>query len=64
MRLPAERELAAMFSVSRPTIREAVIALELESFVEVRMGSGVYVIENRKGKSRFYDKDVGPFDLT
>ncbi|MFT4835895.1 MAG: GntR family hexuronate regulon transcriptional repressor [Psychromonas sp.] len=64
MRLPAERELAAMFSVSRPTIREAVIALELESFVEVRMGSGVYVIENRKGKSRFSDKDVGPFELT
>tara|TARA_B100000809_G_scaffold19840_1_gene17455 strand:+ start:25611 stop:26378 length:768 start_codon:yes stop_codon:yes gene_type:complete len=64
MRLPAERDLASMFSVSRPTIREAVIALELESFVEVRMGSGVYVIENRKGKSRFSDKDVGPFELT
>ena len=27
MRLPAERDLAAMFSVSRPTIRAAVIAL-------------------------------------
>lgn len=64
MRLPAERDLATMFSVSRPTIREAVIALELESFVDVRMGSGVYVIENRKGKSRFSDKDVGPFELT
>jgi len=64
MRLPAERELAAMFTVSRPTIREAVIALELEGCVEVRMGSGVYVIENRKGKSRFSDKDVGPFELT
>ena len=64
MRLPAERDLAAMFSVSRPTIREAVIALELESFVEVRMGSGVYIIENTKDKSRFSDKDVGPFELT
>ncbi len=64
MKLPAERDLAAMYSVSRPTIREAVIALELEGFVEVRMGSGVYVIENRKGKSRFSDKDVGPFELT
>tara|TARA_R110002167_G_scaffold55802_8_gene158454 strand:+ start:102 stop:869 length:768 start_codon:yes stop_codon:yes gene_type:complete len=64
MRLPAERDLASMFSVSRPTIREAVIALELESFVEVRMGSGVYVIESRKRKSRFSDKDVGPFELT
>ena len=64
MRLPAERDLAAMFSVSRPTIREAVIALELEKFVEVRMGSGVYIIENIKEKSRFSDKDVGPFELT
>jgi DNA-binding FadR family transcriptional regulator len=64
MRLPAERDLAAMFNVSRPTIREAVIALELENFVEVRMGSGVYIIENNKGKSRFSDKDVGPFELT
>ena len=64
MRLPAERDLAAMFNVSRPTIREAVIALELENFVEVRMGSGVYIIENTKGKSRFSDKDVGPFELT
>jgi DNA-binding FadR family transcriptional regulator len=64
MRLPAERDLASMFGVSRPTIREAVIALELENFVEVRMGSGVYVIESSKGKSRFSDKDIGPFDLT
>ena len=64
MRLPAERDLAAMFNVSRPTIREAVIALELENFVEVRMGSGVYIVEHSKGKSRFSDKDVGPFELT
>lgn len=64
MRLPSERDLAAMFDVSRPTIREAVIALELEQFVEVRMGSGVYIIENSKKKSRFDGKDVGPFELT
>jgi len=64
MRLPAERDLATMFNVSRPTIREAVIALELENVIEVRMGSGVYVIENSKGRSRFSDKDVGPFELT
>ncbi len=64
MRLPAERELAAMLGVSRPTIREAVIALELEHYVEVRMGSGVYVLDYRKGRNRFSDKDVGPFELT
>jgi len=64
MRLPAERDLAAMFNVSRPTIREAVVALELESLVEVRMGSGVYITENIKEKSRFSNNDVGPFELT
>lgn len=64
MRLPAERELASMFNVSRATIREAVVALELENFVEVRMGSGVYIIEKNKKKSRFSNNDVGPFELT
>lgn len=42
-RLPAERELAAQLGVSRPSVREALIALEVEGLVEVRMGSGVYV---------------------
>jgi DNA-binding FadR family transcriptional regulator len=44
-RLPAERELVERFSVSRPTIREAVIALEAQGYVEVKTGSGVYVLE-------------------
>lgn len=43
-RLPAERELAALYDVSRPTVREAVIALEVQGFVEVRVGSGAYVM--------------------
>ena len=43
-RLPAERELAAIHGVSRPTAREAIIALEVQGFVEVRVGSGAYVI--------------------
>jgi GntR family transcriptional repressor for pyruvate dehydrogenase complex len=42
-RLPAERELSAQFNVSRPTVREAVIALEVQGLVEVRVGSGAYV---------------------
>ncbi len=44
-RLPPERELSAMFEVSRPTLREAIIALELMGQVEVRGGSGVYVLD-------------------
>ncbi|MDX1736553.1 MAG: GntR family transcriptional regulator, partial [Halioglobus sp.] len=42
-RLPSERDLANQFGVSRPTIREAMIALEIAGLVEVRSGSGVYV---------------------
>ncbi|MEN9932188.1 MAG: hypothetical protein RIS17_761, partial [Pseudomonadota bacterium] len=42
-RLPAERELAAQYAVSRPTVREAIIALEVQGLVEVRIGSGAYV---------------------
>jgi GntR family transcriptional repressor for pyruvate dehydrogenase complex len=42
-RLPAERELAQQLGVSRPSLREALIALEIEGSVEIRMGSGVYV---------------------
>ncbi|WP_204259670.1 FadR/GntR family transcriptional regulator [Lichenicola cladoniae] len=42
-RLPAERELAQQLGVSRPSLREALIALEIDGTVEVRMGSGIYV---------------------
>ncbi len=42
-RLPPERDLALQLGVSRPSVREALIALEVEGRVEVRMGSGVYV---------------------
>lgn len=42
-RLPAERELSAEFDVSRPTVREALIALEAQGLVEVKVGSGAYV---------------------
>lgn len=68
-RLPAERELAHQFEVSRPTVREAVIALELDGLVEVRLGSGVYVAEAAAGRrgvaqADTVPMDVGPFELT
>ncbi|MGF9692465.1 FadR/GntR family transcriptional regulator [Rhizobium sp. 0TCS1.26] len=43
-RLPAERDLAQQLGVSRPSLREALIALEIDGTVEIRMGSGIYVI--------------------
>jgi DNA-binding FadR family transcriptional regulator len=42
-RLPPERDLSLALGVSRPSLREALIALEVEGIVEVRTGSGVYV---------------------
>jgi DNA-binding FadR family transcriptional regulator len=44
-RLPTERELADKLNVSRPTIREALIALEVEGRIRIRVGSGIYVAE-------------------
>ena len=42
-RLPPERDLAQQLGVSRPSLREALIALDVEGRVEIRSGSGVYV---------------------
>lgn len=53
-RMPAERDLAKQLGVSRPSVREALIALEVEGWVEVRTGSGIYVQEaaSRRGPAR------------
>ena len=61
-RLPAERELAERFGVSRPTIREAVIALEAKGRVAVKTGSGVYVLEP-KVEIEGLGQAVSPFEL-
>lgn len=47
-RLPSERDLAQQLGVSRPSLREALIALEIDGAVEIRMGSGVYVAVERE----------------
>src|ERR1700722_6499013 len=44
-RLPAERDLAKMLGVSRPVVREAMIALEIAGLLEVHTGSGTFVKE-------------------
>jgi GntR family transcriptional repressor for pyruvate dehydrogenase complex len=48
-RLAPERDLAQLLGVSRPSLREALIALEIEGSVEIRMGSGIYVCEHLLG---------------
>ena len=66
-RLPAERDLAKQLGVSRPSVREALIALEVEAWVEVRTGSGVYVLErsagNRTAGTELAPAEWGPLEL-
>jgi len=42
-KIPSERELMDIFSVSRTTVREAVAALEREGVVEKRHGKGTFI---------------------
>jgi GntR family transcriptional regulator, transcriptional repressor for pyruvate dehydrogenase complex len=44
-RLPAERELAKSFSVSRSSIKEAITVLESTGIVEIRTGVGTFLKE-------------------
>lgn len=62
-RLPAERELAAAHNVSRPTVREAIIALEVQGLVEVRVGSGAYVVR-LPGSEELPGFNISAFELT
>ncbi len=62
-RLPPERELAERYGVSRPTIREAIVALEALGQVKVKTGSGVYVLSGKSAKNGI-SLSVSPFELT
>jgi GntR family uxuAB operon transcriptional repressor len=59
-RLPSERTLAERFGVSRTQVREAIIALEVQGVVEVRVGSGIYVAEAPEARSITFELPHGP----
>jgi GntR family transcriptional repressor for pyruvate dehydrogenase complex len=44
-KLPSERDLAERFRVSRPSVREALRAMEMIGLIEIRPGDGVFVTE-------------------
>ena len=46
-RIPAERQLAEHFKVSRMTLRQAIKTLEEEGILERRLGSGTYVANQK-----------------
>jgi GntR family transcriptional repressor for pyruvate dehydrogenase complex len=63
-KLPSERDLAEMLQVSRPSIREAMIALEASGVIEVRPGSGIYVADQSRQLSAVVaDEGIGPFEI-
>ena len=68
-KLPAERFIADEKNVSRTVVREAIIMLEVEGYVEVRKGSGIHVISNQAKYHNAADEEqlefanYGPFEL-
>lgn len=64
-KLPAERDLAERFAVSRPTIREALIVLEVEGYIQIRMGSGIYVSQRPAHPRQVLpvDDNDSPFEI-
>ncbi|EAY5142499.1 transcriptional regulator ExuR [Salmonella enterica subsp. salamae] len=67
-KLPAERFIAEEKNVSRTVVREAIIMLEVEGYVEVHKGSGIHVISNQPRHYIVPDEKLefanyGPFEL-
>lgn len=64
-RLPSEREIAETFGVSRPTVREATIVLELRGLVETRHKAGSYVVATAaEDHGSYLEDNAGPFEVT
>ena len=60
-RLPPERELAQTLDVSRTTVREALLALEIMRLIDIRVGAGVFVLaETQRGASTNLAPDSTP----
>ena len=62
-RLPTEREIAEHYAVSRTTVREAMVALEMMGIVEMRKGSGIYVAALHLPGQQPETLDIGAFEL-
>jgi len=63
-RLPSERELSQQFDVSRASVREALIALEIDGLIDVRVGLGVFVNAAPAANSRTAGlAEPGPFEV-
>jgi DNA-binding FadR family transcriptional regulator len=67
--LPAERDLAQQLGVSRTSVREALIALEVGGKVSIRVGHGVQILEATprpvaaERSADAAEADIGPIQL-
>lgn len=62
-RLPAERILAEKYGVARGTVREALNQLDSEGLVEIRAGSGTYVIYDPAERANTVISNARPLEL-
>ena len=63
-RLPSERDLSQQFGVSRASVREALIALEIDGLIDVRVGTGVFVNAAPAANSQSAAlAEPGPFEV-
>lgn len=60
-RLPSENEISAMFGVSRPIVRSALMRLRLEGLLNARQGSGTYVTRRARPRVRATPQQIATF---
>jgi len=62
-RLPPERVLAETYGSARGTVRKALNLLEKEGFVEIRPGSGTYVVHQQENTNPGAIENATPLEL-
>ncbi|MFJ5535696.1 FCD domain-containing protein [Vreelandella titanicae] len=62
-RIMTERQISEALNVGRSASREAILMLEIEGLVEVRKGSGIYLLSDSRSVAQPVVDDVGPFEL-
>ncbi|WP_028533932.1 FadR/GntR family transcriptional regulator [Paludibacterium yongneupense] len=61
--LPSERDLSKQLGVSRSSVREALIVLEISGWVEIRTGNGVFVCDVLPAAEKSSGEDAGVEEL-